>query len=98
MTPARFASAALCLVSLILLGFILGGFAAGRVMPGSEGEMGWDRLADAIGGAAVGTLLGLVAGVIAVRRFTVVQRLLAAAIALPVAAAVLLAMRAMRTG
>ena len=57
-------SAAILLVALVLFGFIVGGLVATRVV-GMSG-MGWDRLADTLGGLMVGGALGIAAWVLAV--------------------------------
>lgn len=65
---ARLAAAAIALIGLLLFGFSVGGYLGGRVL--SDGGMGWDRLADALGGAAIGIVCGLAAGVFAIRRLS----------------------------
>jgi hypothetical protein len=63
-------------LGLILLGFVVGGFLGGRVFGG--GGMGWDQLADALGGAFLGIITAIVVATITVGRFTVRHRLLMA--------------------
>ena len=53
------------LVALVVLGFIAGGLVATRII-GSSG-MGWDQIADALGGVVVGSALGIAAWIVAVR-------------------------------
>lgn len=61
-------SAALLLGALLLFGVLGGGLVATRVI-GTSG-MGWDRLADTLGGMLVGGVLGVVAGVVGVLRLS----------------------------
>ena len=56
----RLAKAAFAACST-LLGFLGGAFVGSRLLV-QPGGMGWDRIADALGGMMVGTLVGLVAG------------------------------------
>lgn len=64
-TLARIGSGLLCVLGLAALGFFLGGFLGGRVFGG--GGMGWDQIADTLGGVAVGLVAGLGASVWAIR-------------------------------
>lgn len=57
-------SGALLLAALLLLGVLTGGLVATRVI-GTSG-MGWDQIADTLGGVLAGAALGLAAGVVAV--------------------------------
>ncbi len=54
-------SGAFLILSAVLFGFMSGGFLGSRVFGGSG--MGWDRLADALGGMMVGILVSTVASV-----------------------------------
>ncbi len=98
MTWRGFTSGLLLLVSALLCGLIVGGAVAGRLMPASPGEMGWDRLADALGGMAVGAVVGLSAALYFVRRWSVRQRLVTAAVLIVVAISVTAVLRATRPG
>jgi hypothetical protein len=57
-------SGALLLAALLFFGVLTGGLVATRVI-GTSG-MGWDRLADTLGGVLAGGALGLVAGIVGV--------------------------------
>jgi hypothetical protein len=59
--------------ALVLLGFLSGGLVATRII-GTSG-MGWDRLADTLGGLLVGGALGAVAWLVTVRRLDAAGRL-----------------------
>ena len=74
------------ILTVLLFGFMLGGFLGGRVF-GGDG-MGWDRLADALGGMMLGVIIALVVGIVAARTLTLRQCLMGAGAAL--AATVLL--------
>lgn len=65
---ARVGAAALCLLGLVALGFAAGGFLGGRVFGG--GEVGWDALANALGGAMIGIAAAIVVFVVLVGRLT----------------------------
>lgn len=56
----------LLLVALLYLGVLAGGTVTTRLMP-TSGGMGWDQLADALGGVLVGTVLAVVGAIIALR-------------------------------
>jgi hypothetical protein len=58
-------SAAVLLVALVLFGFIAGGLVATRVIGTSE--MGWDEIADTLGGLMVGGALSVAAWLVALR-------------------------------
>ncbi len=75
---------AIFLISLAFLGMIVGGLVATRVFYSSN--MGWDQIADAIGGSFVGILAALIIGAIIVGRISNRVRLIGTGIALIVAA------------
>jgi hypothetical protein len=61
----------------VIFGFVSGGFLGARVFGG--GGMGWDQLADALGGMMLGVLFSFVLLLMLVRRLTLRQRFLWAA-------------------
>ena len=65
-------SAALLLAALPLLGGLSGGLVVTRLI-GTSG-MGWDQLADTLGGVLAGGALGLVAGIVGVLRLSSSRR------------------------
>jgi hypothetical protein len=73
-------TAACVLAGLVFLGMIAGALVATRVMTVSG--MGWDQIADTLGGLMVGGAVGLVAGLVAVRMLDARGRLAATAGAL----------------
>jgi hypothetical protein len=94
-TVGRAAAAALALLGFLALGFMLGGLVGGRLL-GSG--MGVDRLADAIGGAAIGLLCGLGGAILSIRRLAPRSTALAGAAALALAAITFAILRALATG
>ena len=58
-------SAAVLLIALVGFGFIAGGLVATRII-GTSG-MGWDQIADTLGGLAIGVVLAVAAWIVAVR-------------------------------
>lgn len=89
--PGRLAGGCF-VVSLPMLGLVAGVLVATRVLTTSA--MGWDQLADALGGGIVGALLGLVTGALLVRRLGTRRRLVLALLALAGALLCLLYVRA----
>ena len=85
-------SAAGVLVALVLFGMMTGGLIATRVFTTSG--MGWDRLADTLGGLMVGGGVGLFAGLVAVRMLSVRGRRAATGAALIGCVAALLYLQA----
>ncbi len=84
--------AGLCFVlAMVIFGFFLGGFLGSRVFGGTG--MGWDRLADALGGMFLGIAGGLVVGLLLVKRLSIAQRMWASAGLMMGAAFVLLLLR-----
>ncbi len=69
---ARLGSGLLCTFGLTVLGLSAGALLGGRVFGG--GGMGWDQLADALGGAAIGIVSGLVLSVWAIRQLPVLKQ------------------------
>ena len=67
-------------VGLIAFGFALGGFLGGRVFTNSD--MGWDRLANALGGVALGALGGAGLAGYLLTRLTPMRRLVVGTLAL----------------
>jgi hypothetical protein len=90
---ASWSSAAVLLVALLLLGVVAGAFVATRVLATSD--MGWDQIADALGGAMVGCVTALVVWVVAVRSLRPRGRVVLAACALAGMVGVSAASRAM---
>lgn len=84
-------SALTLVASLLALGFFLGGFVATRLLPTTG--MGWDQLADALGGMMLGTLIGLVLAVAGVSLLTTRVRWWTSAGALILAFVTLLGLR-----
>lgn len=80
--PRRLAGAFLIL-SLLFLGFVAGILVATRLLATSA--MGWDQLADALGGAAIGMLAGAAAGALLLPRLGGRHRSLVALVALAAA-------------
>jgi hypothetical protein len=76
---AAWSSAAVLLVALLLLGLVTGVFVATRVL--ATTGMGWDQIADALGGAMVGGASALVAWGVALRTLGPPRRFVLAAIA-----------------
>lgn len=73
-------SAVVLFLCLLPFGLLAGGFVATRLLPMTG--MGWDQLADALGGFMVGTLAAVVLGAVLVWRLGVKGRLIAAGLAL----------------
>ena len=71
----RFLSGTAVLATAVPCGFLTGGFIASRL---STTGMGWDRLADALGGMMVGVVAGVILGAVLVARLGVRGRLVAA--------------------
>lgn len=63
----RFAAGVLYTTGLISAGLMLGALLGTRVF--GRSDMGWDQLANGLGGAALGALAGLVIAVLTLRRF-----------------------------
>lgn len=77
--PSRsssWATGAVYLIALVGLGFVLGGTVATRLFP--SGGMGWDQIANALGGVLVGVIVSAVVGAITVVRLSPRARLLLA--------------------
>jgi len=74
MRAKRFGAGFLFVASCMVFGFFLGGFLGSKVF--SSGGMGWDRLADALGGMMAGVIVALVVSVALVRRLSIRQCLL----------------------
>lgn len=73
----RFLSGTTVLATAVLCGFLAGGFIASRL---STTGMGWDRLADALGGMMIGIVAGAILGTVLVVRLGVRGRLVAAGV------------------
>jgi hypothetical protein len=73
-------SAAALLIALIIFGFIFGATVATRIM--TTGGMGFDQIADALGGVMIGALAGLLAGIILIRQLSPPIRLVVTFIAI----------------
>ena len=80
MTMKSFLSGAFVLVSALLCGFLTGGFLGTRVFGGVG--MGWDRLADALGGMAVGLICATVLSVLLILYLDIRRRWIAGAVLL----------------
>lgn len=65
MTKNQMGSGVFLVISAIVFGFLSGGLVGSRVF-GRTG-MGWDRLADALGGMAVGILVSILVSVLLLR-------------------------------
>lgn len=83
---AGIGSALVYFVGLFFFGFICGGFMGGRVFGG--GGMGWDQLADSLGGMAVGVGVAILGGAFLLRRFSVGARLMIGVLAFLAAVAI----------
>ena len=73
-------SGALILISLTFFGLVFGALVATRIL--TPGGMGFDQIADALGGAIVGGIIALVAGVALIRRLSASSRVLVALLAI----------------
>lgn len=73
-------SGAFLLIALLGFGFIFGGLFATRILTTSG--MGFDQIADALGGFAVGAFVALVAGVLLLRKLGTLPRVVVGAVAL----------------
>ena len=71
----RFFSGTAVVAMAVLCGFLAGGFIASRL---STTGMGWDRLADTLGGMMVGVVAGVILGAVLVVRLGVRGRMVAA--------------------
>jgi hypothetical protein len=69
----RIASGFFFVIVSVFFGFLLGGFLGGTVFSG--GGMGWDRLADTLGGMMLGVLITLIGSLVLVRRLDSRKRL-----------------------
>ncbi|MEZ5488886.1 MAG: hypothetical protein R3F50_01035 [Gammaproteobacteria bacterium] len=85
-------SGAILLMALLFFGVIFGALVATRIM--SSGGMGFDQLADALGGFIVGGALGLLAAIVLIRRLSPSKRLIVALIAIAGSFASVLYLRA----
>ena len=85
------ATGCLFLAALAGCGFVVGVAVATRLL--STSGMGWDQLADALGGGLAGGVLGLVAGALSVRRASRRLRLILALAFLVAAALCLVLLR-----
>lgn len=72
--PVRLASGLYFIVTTTLFGFLIGGF-LGKVF-GSKSAMGWDQLADFLGGVMLGGLVALAGAVVVVRRMEPTKRMI----------------------
>ena len=72
MTVKQLASGTLFVVAVAFLGLMVGAFLGGRVFASG---MGWDRLADMLGGVALGAGSGLVFSLSMVKRLSVAKRI-----------------------
>jgi len=83
-TLVRIGAGALCILGLLGLGLFAGALLGGRVF--GSGGMGWDQLADALGGAIVGIIAGIVVSVWAIRKLPIGKQAWLGASSLVVAA------------
>jgi hypothetical protein len=63
-----FLSSAFLVITLVLFGFIFGGLFATRIM--TTGGMGFDQIADALGGYTIGSAVALIAAIVLLRRLS----------------------------
>lgn len=74
-----FVSGAVLLIALSPVGLLIGGFVAARIGPKSG--MGWDQLADTLGGAMLGVLGAWVVGAVLIQLLTPRKRFVVALVA-----------------
>ncbi|MGE0594323.1 MAG: hypothetical protein AB7G23_16870 [Vicinamibacterales bacterium] len=89
---AAWSSAVVLLATLLALGLFAGVFVATRVL--GTTTMGWDQLADALGGAMAGSVTALVAWGLALRMLSPARRVALAAIAVAGTAGIATALQA----
>ena len=87
-----FLTGAFLLITFTLLGFLFGGLVATRIM--TTGAMGFDQLADALGGFMAGSLAGLIAGIVLLRFLSPPKRWVAGLVAIAVICGCILYLRA----
>jgi hypothetical protein len=85
-------ASAFLLITLLIFGFIFGAMVATRIMTTSG--MGFDQLADALGGMMIGSLGGLVVGIVLMRRLTPASKLVVGLLAIAVTVGTILYLRA----
>jgi hypothetical protein len=71
-------SGTVLVLTTLLFGFLFGGFIGGRVF-GQDG-MGWDRLADALGGMFLGVFGAVIVATVLVMKFDNLKRWIASAV------------------
>lgn len=87
-------SGAVLLIALSPVGLLIGGFVASRI--GSKSQMGWDQLADTLGGAMLGVLGAWVAGIVLIQILTPRKRFVVALVATASIVALIVILRIVR--
>lgn len=79
-SPASIASASALLITTLFAGMFSGVLISTRIMQTSQ--MGWDQLADFVGGAFFGVIIGVGLGILILWRATIRNRWIATVVAL----------------